>query len=258
MAGWLGNVGQANYAAANAFLDGLAAAHGGHVSSIAWGAWAGDGMAATLDERTRQRAEARGLRTLSAEQGVHAFMQLAAARVEPVGVLQADWHKLARPGVAVPAVLRELVAPSGHSAARGELRERFFSTSPAQREAWLTSQLESALREALLIDTAIDPQRGFAELGLDSLAALELKRELEVRLDRPLSATLLLDHPSLGALARQLARELAPEDAPAPEAPRARQPVAQEDALEAEIAALDESELLARIAGKYERWLGES
>ena len=154
------------------------------------------------------------------------------------------------------------MGPRDATSARGELRDRLLAIAPTQREGWLVRELERALSTALLLDAPIDPRRGFAELGLDSLAALELKRELEVQLDRPLSATLLLDHPSLNALASQLLRELTPEQAATREEPRApvalapKEDAPEQDALEAQIAALDESELLARITAKYERWLG--
>jgi acyl carrier protein len=263
LSGWLGNAGQANYAAANAFLDGLADARGGRSLALAWGPWSGDGMAAGLAARSRQR----GLAPFAAEEGAARFIELAGAagKLEPsVALFKADFSQLARVSGRVPALLSELVTPVSSDVRRGELRQTLLSVPDGRRRALLMEQLEKGLREALALEQALAPERGFAELGLDSLAALEIKRQLESALDLSLPSTLLLDHPTLAALSdfllRQLFPELTPNDVSAstaaltPLAP-ARQPAP--DALEAEIEALDEAELLARIASKYDRWLSE-
>jgi myxalamid-type polyketide synthase MxaE and MxaD len=152
---------------------------------------------------------------------------------------------------AVPPLLRDMVAAAGATAsapARGELRRALDAAPPARRGAMLLAHLDEGLRRALGLDGRLDPQRGFADLGLDSLAALELKKRLEADLDRALPATLLLDYPTLARLRDFLLDE--------PAAELAAPPPPSDDALEAEIAALDDAELLARIARKYDRWVG--
>ena len=116
----LGSPGQANYAAANAFLDGLAhyrRALGLPALSINWGAWSGVGMAARLERRLQDN----GLGVIAPEQGVRIFEYLLRQSVAQIAVLPIDWHKLARQFAAtgIPPLLSDLVraaAPTAQAA----------------------------------------------------------------------------------------------------------------------------------------------
>ncbi|WP_410671458.1 SDR family NAD(P)-dependent oxidoreductase [Amycolatopsis sp. cmx-4-68] len=222
-AGTMGNAGQANYAAANAFLDALAAhrrARGLPATSLAWGLWAteGGGMGAEADVTRMSRG---GVAALTEAEGL-ALFDVALASGEPAfvpmhldtGLVQA---RAATHGV--PAVLRGLVRTP----------PRRVTADPAAAVLKELSQVDEGERTTLLLDLvrgqaagvlghrgpeAIVPGRGFLEQGFDSLTALELRNRLATATGLRLPATLLFDHPSPDALAAHLAGELGePEQA---------------------------------------------
>ncbi|MDT7799499.1 MAG: hypothetical protein QOI78_2932 [Actinomycetota bacterium] len=226
-AGTMGNAGQANYAAANAFLDALAAhrrAQGLPATSLAWGLWAteGGGMGADADVKRMSRG---GVAALTEDEGL-ALFDAALASGEPAfvpmrldtGLVQA---RAATHGV--PAVLRGLVrTPARRAAAEAD---------PAAAVLAALSGVDGAERVALLLDLvrsqaaavlghsgpeAIVPGRGFLEQGFDSLTALELRNRIGTATGLRLPATLLFDHPSPDVLAAHLAGELGAADAAGP------------------------------------------
>ncbi|MEK8169481.1 KR domain-containing protein [Streptomyces sp. M19] len=133
-AGLLGNPGQASYAAGNAFLDGLAVhrrAHGLPAVSLAWGAWAGGGMADRLGDEESRRLAQSGVQALSEETGL-ALFDASVGRAEPVLMpARFDLAAMARSG-RIPPLLSGLVRPvrrvaraasTGSAALRGRLAE---------------------------------------------------------------------------------------------------------------------------------------
>ncbi|TGB07539.1 SDR family NAD(P)-dependent oxidoreductase [Streptomyces palmae] len=216
-AGLIGNRGQAGYAAANVVLDALAAhrrAHGLPALALQWGLWAEEGaLTAGLTEADRRRMSRAGVLPLGAEQGL-ALLDAAAGRTEAVLTpLRYDPSVLRGLGEELAPVLRGLLprtARPGRSA-----RTSGTGRALARRLAGL-SEAEQA---RLLVDTvrahtagvlghtgpqAIEPERAFSELGLDSLAALELRNRLNSATGLRLPATVLFDHPSAAALGRHL------------------------------------------------------
>ncbi|WP_330172191.1 type I polyketide synthase [Streptomyces sp. NBC_01498] len=216
-AGLLGSPGQASYAAANAYLDALA----GHRSalglpgvSLAWGAWAGGGMADRLGDTDSRRLERGGVTALDETAGL-ALFDACAARTEPVLMPAAlDLAAMARSG-RVPPQLRGLVRPSRRlaraaSSASAALRTGLAGLTPDERTAAL---LDVVTDEAgtVLGTGEIDPQLAFSELGFDSLTAVEFRNRLNEVSGLRLPATLIFDHPSPAVLAAHLADRLAPE-----------------------------------------------
>jgi acyl transferase domain-containing protein/acyl-CoA synthetase (AMP-forming)/AMP-acid ligase II/thioesterase domain-containing protein len=182
--GLLGNAGQANYAAANAFLDALARhrhANGLPALSLAWGLWdTEDGMTG------REGVVA----ALSPERGL-ALFDAALGSDEPV-VAPIELGAPRR-GEAVPAMLRDLVRP---------VRPRAVP-APARDRATIDVVLD-AIAVVLGHTEAIDADRPFASLGFDSLTSVELRNRLSEELDVRLPATIVFDHPTPDALAAYL------------------------------------------------------
>jgi polyene macrolide polyketide synthase len=219
-AGTLGNPGQGNYAAANAFLDALAAhrrACGLAGSSLAWGAWEQSaGMTGDLDQAARTRIGRLGLLALSPEQGLELLDRAAEADRALLLPMRLDLKRirsLAASSGAVPALFRRLVrtpvqrAAQGGAGALGRLLEQ---TPAGEREGVVLELVRRTLAGVLgyASPEAVSARRAFTELGLDSLSAIELRNQLAASTGRTLSATLVFDYPTPAALARHLLSEL--------------------------------------------------
>ncbi|WP_269435932.1 beta-ketoacyl reductase, partial [Planomonospora sphaerica] len=122
LAGTLGNAGQGNYAAANAFLDGLAAhrrARGLAAQSVAWGLWAGGGMGAGLEAAQVRRMAGMGMGALAPEQGLALLDAAAGADAAAVVAVRLDVRVLAGAGAGLPSVFAGLVPVARRRAAGG-------------------------------------------------------------------------------------------------------------------------------------------
>ncbi|GAB7102344.1 hypothetical protein JCM4814A_06580 [Streptomyces phaeofaciens JCM 4814] len=232
VAGVMGGAGQANYAAANAFLDGLArlrAASGLPGQSLAWGPWdQSGGMADALTGTDRERLGRSGLRALSAAQGTALFDHTATID-EPVLVpLHLDLGLPdGRPAAAdAPALLRSLVRAPARRRLAGDrsvpgsgLAQSLAALPAAEREQRLLELVCTHVAAVLghASAAAVDPDQAFREAGFDSLTAVELRNRLHQGTGLRLPATLVFDYPTPLALARHLRDELVgaePESAP--------------------------------------------
>ncbi|WP_306750987.1 SDR family NAD(P)-dependent oxidoreductase, partial [Saccharothrix yanglingensis] len=224
--GVFGAAGQANYAAANAFLDALPSVHRGAVS-LAWGAWAlPAGMAGALDEADLTRMARAGLPALTPDEGLALLDASVGAGRGAVVPVRLDPAAVRASGV-VPPLLRGLVRTGRTGAASAgavDLTRRLAGLAPAERVE-VVSDLVRA-QAALVLGHAgaelIDPTRAFSDLGFDSLTALDLRNRLGAVTGLRLAGTLVFDYPTAGALAGHLLDELLGADAPADLIPAAR------------------------------------
>jgi NAD(P)-dependent dehydrogenase (short-subunit alcohol dehydrogenase family)/acyl carrier protein len=224
-AGTIGTPGQANYAAANAFLDALAArrhAQGLPAVSLAWGAWAqATGMTAKLDQADLGRIGRLGLAPISSDLGLELF-DLACASGEPQ-VIPAKFDRAGLRAQAeaggLPAVLRRLAGTAGRAAEKGSLAKRLGAVAESQREQVVLDLVRKHVAAILGHPSgeSIDPGAAFMDLGFDSLAAVELRNRLGMATGLRLSPTLVFDYPSATAVASHLIDAVAPE-VPGPDA----------------------------------------
>ncbi|GAA2661046.1 type I polyketide synthase [Paractinoplanes durhamensis] len=225
-----GAVGQANYAAGNAFLDALAQhrrAAGLPGTSLAWGYWArATGMTGRLTEVDMARIGESGVVPLTSEEGLVLY-DAALALDEPV-LMPARVDLAALRGLAaageLPALLRRLVrsapvrraAAQASAAADAELADRLAGLGVEEQEELLLDVVRSHTAATLRHSTPdlIHPDRAFKDLGFDSLTAVELRNRLAAATGLQLAATLVFDHPTPAQLASFLRDEIDPEGDP--------------------------------------------
>ncbi|MFI9629694.1 type I polyketide synthase [Streptomyces sp. NPDC052042] len=224
-AGTLGSAGQANYCAANSFLDALAEsrrAEGLPAVSLAWGLWAQSStLTARLAAADRHRISRSGLIALEAAEGLALFdvaCRSERATLVPVRLDTEALHAQARAG-SLPPLLRQLVRTSVRPSLEGDrqtaagrtpLAARLAAQSADERHAFVLdlvrTQVAAVLGHASARSVAVDRQ--FRDLGFDSLTAVELRNTLNSTTGLRLPATLVFDHPTPEALTRLLLTEL--------------------------------------------------
>ncbi|MEU8825668.1 type I polyketide synthase [Streptomyces sp. NPDC048636] len=235
--GVIGNPGQGNYAAANAFLDALAQHRhslGLPAQSLAWGLWERRGeMTGTLGATGLRRMTHGGVAALSDDQGL-ALLDAALRLDEPLLVpvrIDAARLRAATPATPVPPLLRGLVparhrptASGGGAVDTASLRARLAALSTEERLEHTVELVRTHVAEVLGHGgtEAIDPDRAFKDLGFDSLTAVDLRNRLKATTGLRLPATLVFDHPTPAAVAEQLVERLVPAAPPTP-------PVGQDD-----------------------------
>ncbi|WP_405591118.1 thioester reductase domain-containing protein [Streptomyces sp. NBC_01092] len=216
IAGVIGGAGQGNYAAANAFLDGLAslrAAEGLPATSVAWGLWAQpSGITGDLDEADIARITRAGFGAITVEQGPRLLDRVLALPHPAPVVTPLDVAAMRERPAQVPALLASLVRRpvrrvannSGRTA--GELAQRLAG---ADTSTQLDIVLEAVLEGAAAVLGHGDPssfgsEQPFTGLGFDSLTSVELRNRLAAELGLRLPATLVFDHPTPRSLAEFL------------------------------------------------------
>ncbi|MFD6868517.1 type I polyketide synthase [Streptomyces koyangensis] len=221
-AGVLGGAGQANYAAANVFLDAFAAHRrrlGLPAVSLAWGPWAErTGLTGTLTEVDVRRVARSGMGALTTEDGMAAFSAGCAAGralVVPVALQPAALRGRTpvHPLLRVLAPREEQVGAAGGGGDPAALRARLSGAAEAEQRRVLLDLVRGQLAAALGFASpgAVDADRGFLEMGLDSLTGVELRNRLSAATGLRLPATLVFDHPTAADVARHLRTRLAPE-----------------------------------------------
>ncbi len=183
--GWLGNAGQADYAAANRLLDSFAVhctAQGRPTWSIAWGPWGEVGMAAGMEQILR----AQGIEPLKPDAALDALGQTLTSPAAQFSIAMVpEWMF----STSVPAPTQGLAGrPDG-------------GLQAAKVQAYLTERLA----EFLEIDAdQIDPDAPFQDFGIDSISAVQMLRQIEDNTGLSLPPTLLFDHADLPSLASYL------------------------------------------------------
>ncbi|WAP60613.1 SDR family NAD(P)-dependent oxidoreductase [Streptomyces sp. S465] len=226
-AGVLGSAGQANYAAANTFLDGLAAhrrAAGLAGVSLAWGMWAErSGMTEHLGEADVSRMARVGVVPFSSDEGLRLFDAAHALAESLVVPARLDTGVPAASGAAVPAMLEGLIRrpiparrtplhaePAGPADKAAEWRRRLLGMSLADRGHTVLELVHAQVVAVLGHATpdAVESDRAFKELGLDSLTAVELRNLLSATTGLRLPATLAFDYPNSRTLSQYILAQL--------------------------------------------------
>jgi myxalamid-type polyketide synthase MxaD len=224
--GLMGGIGQANYAAANAFLDGLAhalRARGVPATSIDWGFWDGLGLAITPGgERVIAHMRKSGFLPLPPDRAVDVLDYVLGHEVGPqIAALRIDWRRFQAhadttgSSPLLDALVREETGEA-RAAAPARIRDELLALEPGpSRRQRLQAFLLSCLADVLGLEAEhIETETPLGSLGIDSFTAIELRNRLERSLEIQLSATLAWNYPTLAGMTAYLAERLGLESGP--------------------------------------------
>jgi len=215
----LGAPGQGNYAAANAFLDSLAHHRrvlGLPAVTINWGPWASTGMTAAGSQRNRP-----GVDLIPPQQGMQIFEQILLDGAAQSVVLPVRWDRYFESlgDAQRPPLLEDLLNAAPAPPSRSSILEAIANAAEADRWRLLRNHVQQQVRRVLRLanSSELDCARGFAQMGMDSLMAVELRNSLQATLGKSLPATIAFDYPSVEKLAGYLGKTVLSFDTPAEE-----------------------------------------
>ncbi len=221
----LGSPGQANHAAANSFLDGLAHYRqllGLPGLSINWGAWSSVGSALKYQQKGNLKSLS-GVDVISPDQGLTKLKQIWNTPQSQVGIVPIQWSVfLEQPLVKDLPLFADLhnylhlnASQNLAEATSPSFQEELKNIPPEQQRAYLDNYVYEQIRQTLgFHGEDLDLQTGFFDLGMDSLTALELRNKLQGHLGLTLPSTLIFDYPNIAALIDYLADQLLEKDTP--------------------------------------------
>ncbi|CAM3960004.1 type I polyketide synthase [Pseudoalteromonas byunsanensis] len=225
-----GSTGQANYAAANAFLDALAyqrKALGLSGLSINWGPWAGAGMAAGSSAQAKfERAQ--GLGFLVPEDAFELMMQLQRHNMagNPLSanyaVVDVDWSLIL--GM-LPSSTQEhffshmrthvnISTGAGEGLDIDEFKQQLASTAAQERLEFIQHKMNEVIGKLMALDKddVINPTEPLLNIGFDSLMALELRNSVSKLVAQKLPATLLFDYPTIATISAFILEKMYPQE----------------------------------------------
>ncbi|WUA09384.1 SDR family NAD(P)-dependent oxidoreductase [Nocardia sp. NBC_01377] len=218
VAGVIGSPGQSNYAAANSFLDGLAAhrrANGSPAQSLAWGLWAeASGITSHLGDTDAVRMSRIGMAPMSSEYALNLLDRALLEGGNNLVAARFDSATLRMQAATVPPLLSGLLPTIGRSTHResgaADLAQRIVGLGETERLELVVDVVCQQIATVLgHKDTStIENDQKFQELGFDSLTAVEMTNRMKRVTGLPLPATLIFDYPTVESLAHHVMREI--------------------------------------------------
>jgi aryl carrier-like protein len=212
----VGNPGQGNYVAANAFLDALAHQRrdmGLPSLVVNWGYISDTGYVARHAE-VRRHLESSGVRGFTTTEALDIMEKLLLSGKAQAGVMDVDWEQWAR---AFPSYISSRLSPlvaSGptydpNDKAHRSIRSLLVATQPGEREGILLPYLKKQLAKVCgIAEAKLDPDEPLTRMGLDSLMMVELKNRIEKETSFSLPTVELMVGPTIRELSRLLVKEL--------------------------------------------------
>ncbi len=216
VAAWVGNPGQANYVAANAFLDALAEhrrAQGLPATSISWGAVADAGMVAE-NEQVAARLASVGIRPLPISSVLEAVASVLRWNPVHLGVMEVDWARWSQvqPGAKTCPRFSRLLAEletGGQGLDSRNIRVALAALVPEKRRDRLAAAIAELVADALHMPAAkMDLHQPFTEMGIDSLLGVELQTSIAVKLGVEVSLLELMKSKGITGLAGDLLQKM--------------------------------------------------
>jgi acyl transferase domain-containing protein/acyl carrier protein len=217
----MGNPGQSNYAAANAFLDGLAHYRKSKqlpVTCINWGPWDTEGMAGG-NETIRDIFHANGFQLINPESGIDALDRIVSEKLTQIAVINCQFKKfLDQNSVKKYGFYSLLTDVQAHMTLPDPLKKpeksalflKLEAASSDERLDILEHYIKNKIVQLMGLDSVdeVDSRKRLFDLGIDSLMAVELRNHFKAILGIPLSSTLLFDYPTIEALLHYLIEAL--------------------------------------------------
>ena len=255
ISGVIGNPGQANYAVANTYMDGLAGMRkqqGLPALSINWGAWGEVGMAAATPMALM---DATGLKFMEPEDGVAALDQALSRSVSQMAIASLNWPTLSHRVSKLPfyefMVTSVANMPAEQVGATGnpDFVDELATIPARERQAKMLEFVSEQIALVLGLDPSqqLDTQLGLFDLGMDSLTAVEFSNRLQATFEQTLPPTLAFEAPTIEALSEHLLTLVATKLTG--ESSEAKEP---EDAMLAEIEQMSDEEALSSLLGELE------
>ncbi|MDQ2587911.1 SDR family NAD(P)-dependent oxidoreductase [Saccharothrix yanglingensis] len=216
-AAWWGTAGQANYAAANACVDAIAQRRhdaGQHALSLAWGLWAERSeLSGHLDEADLRRLVRLGITPLSTEDALAAFDTALRSKEPVLAPIGLDTRQLVDSESApLTPLLREHAKsrPAVEAMPASSIEGQLAGKDEGAQEAFLRDLVRGLVAQVLGFAGAdeVEADRGFFEIGFDSLTVLELRNRIEKATGQSVPPTAIFDHPTSSALAKYLRIQL--------------------------------------------------
>ncbi|MBE9216665.1 KR domain-containing protein, partial [Plectonema cf. radiosum LEGE 06105] len=207
-----GSPGQANHVAANVFLDALAhyrQSIGKPGLSINWGIWSDVGSAA--ERNADKEMQMKGIGAIAPQDGIDLFAKLLQFDTPQIGVLPINWSQFLQQNITSPFFTDFISSSQIQSAKTVETGylESLFAAKPSERRYLLEMHLRTQISQILgFSPDEIDAEKGFFDLGMDSLTSVELKNRLQKSLKISLPSTIIFDQPTLNALLDYLIEQI--------------------------------------------------
>lgn len=221
----MGNQGQSNYAAANAFLDGLAHYRRSKqlpTTAINWGPWDTGGMAGA-NENIKNLFHAHGFQLIKPEAGIDALDRIISNDLSQVAVFDCDFKKFIEKNLVnkhgffsylTKSQIQLSLPDSLGKIKKSALVLKLEAANNEDRLSILDHYIKDKIVQSLGLDSSddLDSRERLFDLGIDSLMAVELRNHFKSILGTPLSSTLLFDYPSIEALVHFLIETLSFEN----------------------------------------------
>ena len=213
--GWSG---QSNYAAANAFMDGLAhyrQQKGLAANSINWGPWAEVGMAASLEDREVKAMNDAGMYAIDIELGMQSMDTLMQYQQTNAGVFELDWSKIVAQYVN-PEKKTQFANLVDHQSDENQTNfiDEFKLADDKQQMKLLLQKASEIMAQVLGLEDsdALDKNRSVFDYGLNSLMGMDFNNRLQVTLNAKLPATLVMKYPTIQAMCEFILADVLDKD----------------------------------------------